>query len=120
LLRIARNHSIDLLRRRRPTAGAFGGGPERTGPETGVAPELQDHFAVSGEQRVQEEEAQRDLDRASPPCLRDTARLIALFHIQHLSYAEIADTLRVPMGTVMTWLHRARKELKAQLGSTCS
>ena len=41
--------------------------------------------------------------------------MIALFHVQHKSYAEIAETLRVPMGTVMTWLHRARKELKVKL-----
>ena len=66
------------------------------GPETGVAPELQDHFAVSGELRVQEEEAQRDLDRA------------------------IAESLRVPMGTVLTWRHRARKELTAQLSEHLS
>jgi len=114
VLRIARNHCIDLLRRRRPTL-ALAEGRSDDGPETGVAPELQDHFAVSGEQRVQEEEAQRDLDRAVaalPPRYRE---VIALFHIQHKSYAEIAQTMGVPMGTVMTWLHRARKELKAQL-----
>lgn len=114
VLRIARNHCIDLLRRRRPTL-ALAEGRSDDGPETGVAPELQDHYAVSGEQRVQEEEAQRDLDRAVaalPPRYRE---VIALFHIQHKSYAEIAQTMGVPMGTVMTWLHRARKELKAQL-----
>ncbi len=88
--------------------------------ETGIAPELQDHFAVSGEQRVQEEEAQRDLDRAVaalPPRYRE---VIALFHIQHRSYAEIARTLDVPMGTVMTWLHRARKELMVKLAEHLS
>src|SRR6266446_4485266 len=88
--------------------------------DAGVAPELQDHFAVSGEQRVQEEEAQRDLDRAVaalPPRYRE---VIALFHIQHRSYAEIAQTLGVPMGTVMTWLHRARKELMAKLAEHLS
>jgi RNA polymerase sigma-70 factor (ECF subfamily) len=114
VLRIARNHCIDLLRRRRPML-ALAEGRSEDGPETGVAPELPDHFAVSGEQRVQEEEAQRDLERAVaalPPRYRE---VIALFHIQHRSYAEIAQALGVPMGTVMTWLHRARKELKAQL-----
>ena len=112
VLRIARNHCIDLLRRRRPTLALEPRGDE---PEIGVAPELQDHFAVSGEQAVQEEEAQRDLDlavAALPPRYRE---VIALFHVQHKSYAEIALTLGVPMGTVMTWLHRARKELKAKL-----
>jgi RNA polymerase sigma-70 factor (ECF subfamily) len=112
VLRIARNHCIDLLRRRRPTLALEARGDE---PEAGVAPELQDHFAVGGEQAVQEFEAQRDLDRAIgalPPRYRE---VIALFHVQHRSYAEIAQTLGVPMGTVMTWLHRARKELKASL-----
>ena len=119
VLRIARNHCIDLLRRRRPTL-ALAEGRSEEGPEAGIAPELPDHFAVSGEQRVQEEEAQRDLDRAVaalPPRYRE---VIALFHVQHRSYAEIAQTLGVPMGTVMTWLHRARKELKAQLSEHLS
>ncbi len=46
--------------------------------------------------------------------------VIALFHVQHRSYAEIAETLDVPMGTVMTWLHRARKELKTRLAEHLS
>lgn len=112
VLRIARNHCIDLLRRRRPTLALESRSDE---PEAGVVPELPDHFAKSGETAVQEEEAQRDLDKAVaalPPRYRE---VIALFHVQHRSYAEIAETLGVPMGTVMTWLHRARKELRAHL-----
>jgi len=34
-----------------------------------------------------------------------------LFHEQELSYAEIADALDVPLGTIKTWVHRARREL---------
>jgi RNA polymerase sigma-70 factor (ECF subfamily) len=112
VLRIARNHCIDMLRRRRPTLALEARSDE---PEAGVAPELPDHFAVGGESAVQEQEAQRDLDKAVaalPPRYRE---VIALFHVQHKSYAEIADTLGVPMGTVMTWLHRARRELKSKL-----
>jgi RNA polymerase sigma-70 factor, ECF subfamily len=110
VLRIARNHCIDLLRRRRPTLQL-----QAEDPDTGHAPELPDHFAQTGEEVMQEEEAQRDLDKAVaelPPRYRE---VIALFHVQHKSYAEIAEALDVPMGTVMTWLHRARKELKAKL-----
>lgn len=117
VLRIARNHCIDLLRRRRPTLALEGRSDE---PEAGVAPELQDHYAVSGEHAMQEQEAQRDLDLAVaglPPRYRE---VIALFHVQHKSYAEIAEALGVPMGTVMTWLHRARKELKAKLAEHLS
>jgi RNA polymerase sigma-70 factor (ECF subfamily) len=113
-LRIARNHCIDLLRRRRPTlALSAEGRSEEDGP--GVAPELPDRQAMGGEQAMQEREAQRDLERAIgklPPRYRE---VIALFHVQHKSYAEIAEVLAVPIGTVMTWLHRARKELRAQM-----
>ena len=119
VLRIARNHCIDLLRRRRPTLALV---PENRGEDLdpGVAPEPQDHFALGGEQSVQEREAQRDLDAAIaklPPRYRE---VIALFHVQHKSYAEIAEALDVPMGTVMTWLHRARKSLKDQLSEHLS
>jgi RNA polymerase sigma-70 factor, ECF subfamily len=34
-----------------------------------------------------------------------------LFHEHELSYAEIAESMAVPLGTVKTWVHRARREL---------
>ena len=38
-----------------------------------------------------------------------------LFHKQELCYNEIGETLGVPLGTVKTWVHRARRELVAKL-----
>lgn len=38
-----------------------------------------------------------------------------LFHQEQLSYAEIGEALGCPVGTVKTWVHRARKELAAAL-----
>lgn len=38
-------------------------------------------------------------------------RAFLLFHEQELSYAEIAGVLDAPLGTVKTWVHRARREL---------
>src|SRR5690349_19382658 len=34
-----------------------------------------------------------------------------LFHDQELSYAEIAEAMEVPLGTIKTWVHRARRAL---------
>jgi RNA polymerase sigma-70 factor (ECF subfamily) len=34
-----------------------------------------------------------------------------LFHDQELSYGEIAEAMGVPVGTIKTWVHRARREL---------
>ncbi len=38
-----------------------------------------------------------------------------LFHEQELSYLEIAAALDCPVGTVKTWVHRARRDLVDQL-----
>ena len=38
-----------------------------------------------------------------------------LFHQQEMSYLEIAETMEVPLGTVKTWVHRARRELIQRL-----
>lgn len=40
---------------------------------------------------------------------------IVLFHVHESSYEEIAAALEVPLGTVMTWLHRGRKKLRVLL-----
>lgn len=37
------------------------------------------------------------------------------FHEGGLSYGEIAEAMSVPLGTVKTWVHRARKEIIQQL-----
>ena len=48
--------------------------------------------------------------------LRPEYRMVfTLFHEQNLAYEEIADVVGRPIGTVKTWLHRARGELAAHL-----
>ena len=48
-----------------------------------------------------------------------------LFHQHELSYADIAESMEVPLGTVKTWVHRARQQLIERLrqrgvvGVTC-
>ena len=34
-----------------------------------------------------------------------------LFHEQQLSYSQIGEIMDCPLGTVKTWVHRARREL---------
>jgi RNA polymerase sigma-70 factor (ECF subfamily) len=45
----------------------------------------------------------------------DQQEIIRLRHMMDLSYGEIAETLGVPQGTVMSRLHAARKNLKRAL-----
>jgi RNA polymerase sigma-70 factor (ECF subfamily) len=57
----------------------------------------------------------RDLDaaiRRLPPDQREVLLLVAL---EDMSYAEAADALEIPIGTVMSRLARARERLRAML-----
>jgi RNA polymerase sigma factor (sigma-70 family) len=50
--------------------------------------------------------------------LRPEYRLVfALYHEQNLTYEEIAESVSRPVGTVKTWLHRARAQLAEELSS---
>jgi RNA polymerase sigma-70 factor (ECF subfamily) len=49
---------------------------------------------------------------ALPPDFRE---VLALSDIEGMTYAEIADTLQIPVGTVKSRLFRARRQLQAQL-----
>lgn len=100
-LRVVRNHCIDLIRRRRP------GGVDVTElSDPGPGPQ--------GSLEI----AQRDqgLRLALTKLSSEQRQIIALRDYMDLSYAEIADVLEIPPGTVMSRLHRARMALKEELG----
>ena len=42
-------------------------------------------------------------------------RVVMLYHLEERSYEEVALMLDLPLGTVKTWLHRARKQLAEAL-----
>lgn len=44
-----------------------------------------------------------------PPMYRE---ILVLYHFEHLKYAEIAEALDLPMGTVMNRIFRARRKLR--------
>ncbi len=114
VLRIARNHCVDLLRRRLPArqrleldAPAGDDEPER---------ELADPASPRADEALERAELRTAIEAAVaalPPNYREA---VHLFHVEHLSYRDIAATLDVPIGTVMTWLHRARARLREALG----
>ena len=55
------------------------------------------------------------LERALADLDEGPREAIVLFHIEEMSYRDIAAALEVPIGTVMTWLHRGRARLKTVL-----
>jgi len=104
LFTIARRLCIDHQRSRRHEAPA---------PEHPVA-DLH-HAPVEAHVSAREELAR--LARALQGLPEGPREALALFHLHDLSYKEIAEQLEVPMGTVMTWIHRGRDALRAALSA---
>jgi RNA polymerase sigma-70 factor (ECF subfamily) len=112
VLRIARNHCLDVLRRRVPESQRLELDAER---DEGAPRELADPDAIRGDDLLARRQLAGALEAAVQALPSNYREVIQLFHVEHLSYKEIAATLDVPIGTVMTWLHRARSKLKDAL-----
>src|SRR5829696_521079 len=54
------------------------------------------------------------VDRAFASLPPDWRLVVLLADVEELSYREIADVMGIPLGTVMSRLHRARKRLQEQ------
>lgn len=117
IFKIANNAAIDHLRRRQLDTLSLEGSPEATTPERVEATALQ--LADRTETPLAELEA-RELGSAIEQAigrLRPEYRsCIILRHIEGRPYEEIAEILDLPLGTVKTYIHRARNELKDMLG----
>ncbi|GMW02289.1 MAG: RNA polymerase sigma24 factor [Candidatus Hydrogenedentota bacterium] len=40
------------------------------------------------------------------------ATILNLYYLQEIAYEEIAETMNIPLGTLKTWMHRARLQLR--------
>jgi RNA polymerase sigma factor (sigma-70 family) len=80
-------------------------------------PELADYLHETPDRRPTDDSAElRNEIRAAVDALRDEYReVFVLFHEQGQSYEEIAEVVGRPVGTVKTWLHRARLEILERL-----
>ncbi len=75
-----------------------------------------DPLASEVASRVDAEAAQRTLARALAALRQAERDVLLLYAWEDLGYAEIAAALDIPIGTVRSRLHRARKSVRATLG----
>jgi RNA polymerase sigma-70 factor, ECF subfamily len=115
LLRIARNHCIDVVRRRLPASRRLELDAEHG--DQGERVELADGGAPAADERLERAETASRLGGAVASLPPNYREVIHLFHVEQMSYKEIAATMEVPIGTVMTWLHRARARLRDVIGT---
>lgn len=108
LFKIAHNTAIDHLRRAElDTVPLDAEGDDR--PDYHAV--LADRSATSPLDRAVERDLGVALEAAVGELRPEYREVVVLRHQEGLSYEEIADVAGLPLGTVKTYLHRARKEL---------
>ncbi|HEY6210337.1 MAG TPA: sigma-70 family RNA polymerase sigma factor [Gemmatimonadales bacterium] len=116
IFKIANNAAIDHLRRRDLDTLSLDGAPHATTPEEMSATALQ--LGDRGESPLQEVEARElgsAIERAIAKLRPEYRACILLRHVEGHSYEEIARILDLPLGTVKTYIHRGRNELRVYL-----
>jgi RNA polymerase sigma-70 factor, ECF subfamily len=113
LFRIAGNAAIDHLRKRRPRTVPLEV-PDPDGGTGSFQPE-QKSSGLDPYGELRNVERGEAITRAIQDLPADFRELIALRHFAGLSYEEIAEVKRMPLGTVKNKLFRARVVLKERL-----
>jgi RNA polymerase sigma-70 factor (ECF subfamily) len=116
IFKIANNAAIDHLRRREVDTLSLDGAPNATSQEDIEATALQ--VGDKGETPLAELEARElgtAIERAIGQLRPEYRSCILLRHVEGLAYEEIAQLLDLPLGTVKTYIHRARHELRGML-----
>lgn len=113
LFRIVMNLAADRVRQRAARGRAFG--IERV-PEEDWERVMTDQGGGPDSAAAQTEDRER-ITKALETLSEDHRTIIMLSDLEGLSYREIAEVLDVPMGTVMSRLHNARKRLRDALGA---
>ncbi|MDB5390382.1 MAG: rpoE 1 [Planctomycetaceae bacterium] len=110
LFRIALNSSVDHHRRQRRPTLSIDAAREQTGAEPAdLHPEISPTFGVERTER--QALVQLALSKLSP----DYRQVLVLKEMEDLKYDEIAELVKIPVGTVRSRIHRGRAELKAIL-----
>ena len=115
LYRIVMNVAADRGRSRGAQGRAFGTErvPEEDWERALTDPHADDETPDATAARAEE---RRKILQALATLSEDHRTIIMLGDLEGLSYREIADTLDIPLGTVMSRLHNARKRLRDALG----
>jgi len=112
LFKIAHNAAIDQLRRRGIATEPLEAGEEDAPDRLAT---LADDRAESPAARPERRELAGALETAIAGLRREYREVVLLRFREELSYEEVAEVTGLPLGTVKTFLHRARKELAEAL-----
>jgi RNA polymerase sigma-70 factor (ECF subfamily) len=111
LFRIARNTTIDFLRLRRIETIPLEDGPDG---EPGGRP-VADPAAESPADAAERADLARALEKAIGRLRPEYRQLVVLRYQEDLSHDDIAQITGLPLGTIKSFLHRARAEMARDL-----
>ena len=116
ILKIANNHTIDHLRKRKLDTVSIDGSPHaRTADEISQSRVVIESRGENPEEYVEHRELGSQIETAIGELREEYRTVIVLRHVEGYAYDEIADVMELPLGTVKTYLHRARGELRKSL-----
>jgi RNA polymerase sigma-70 factor (ECF subfamily) len=118
LFKIANNLTIDHLRKRQLKTISIDGSPHAaTAAEVEASTFDVEARGESALEEMQSRELGGAIEKAIAKLRPEYRACILLRHVEDRSYEEIAATLDLPLGTVKTYIHRARHELREALAS---
>ncbi len=116
IFKIANNAAIDHLRRRELVTLSLDGAPNAQTPDAIEATALQiGDRAESPLAELEAKEIGGAIEAAIARLRPEYRACIMLRHVEGRPYEEIAEMLGLPLGTVKTYIHRARNELREAL-----
>ncbi|HEV2854018.1 MAG TPA: sigma-70 family RNA polymerase sigma factor [Thermoanaerobaculia bacterium] len=113
LFKIAHNTTIDHLRRGTPETVPLEAGAEDD--KGGLSAVLADASAEDPQVLAERRDLARSLERAIGRLRPEYRQAVLMFYAQGASYQDICEVTGLPLGTVKTNLHRARKELAQEM-----
>ena len=116
LFKIAHNTTIDHLRRHVPDTVSLEA-PQDDEGRGGLAAVLSDGSVEDPAAAAERRDMARSLERAISRLRPEYREAVVLFYLEGATYQEICDVTGQPLGTVKTNLHRARKELAAEMSA---
>jgi len=120
IFKIANNHTIDYLRRRKLDTVSIHGPRNADSADQGRSELAVAAPGESPEQFVENMELRGQIEDAIAQLRPEYRTAVLLRHVEGHAYDEIAEIMEVPLGTVKTYLHRARIELREHLSSGSS
>ncbi len=116
IFKIAHNTTVDLLRKKEPETLSLDGSPHARTQEQAEASSL---TAVSHDETPEDYTASKELGSEIEMALAELRpkyrEALVLWHLEGRPYDEIAEIMDLPLGTVKTYIHRGRNELREKL-----